>query len=100
MSLFHSLCKTIVYQQLAGKAAKTIFDRFVKLFVGEDAAADAFPTPAEIVSASVEKLRTAGLSERKVNPQHVCPSCLANQPVTNRRTGLVHPGPGQARGQQ
>ena len=30
---FNSLCRSIVFQQLSGKAAKTIFDRFKNLYL-------------------------------------------------------------------
>ena len=32
---FWSLCRSIIYQQISGKAAKTISDRFIALFPSE-----------------------------------------------------------------
>jgi len=57
---FFVLAKSIIYQQLAGKAAKTIFDRFEALCEGEI-------TPQKVQRLSIDKLKTAGLSERKAN---------------------------------
>jgi DNA-3-methyladenine glycosylase II len=55
---FHSLAEAIVYQQLNGKAAETIFERFAAL-AGE-------PLTAEgILKLSDEKMRGAGLSKQK-----------------------------------
>jgi len=59
---FHSLCQAIVYQQLSGKAAGTIFGRFQALFEGT-----AFPTPAQILAQSPERLRSVGLSRPKTS---------------------------------
>jgi DNA-3-methyladenine glycosylase II len=55
---FHRLAEAIVYQQLNGKAALTIFKRFTAL-AGEPL------TPAEILSLSDEQLRAVGLSKQK-----------------------------------
>jgi len=57
---FASLLQTIVYQQLAGKAAEAIFGRVKAL------GANGFPTPEEILRASRVKLRRAGLSRQKI----------------------------------
>jgi DNA-3-methyladenine glycosylase II len=58
---FESLLRAIVYQQLAGKAAATIFGRVKAL--GSDGNC---PTPEEILRASKPKLRRAGLSRQKI----------------------------------
>lgn len=55
---FHSLAEAIVYQQLNGKAAVTIFKRFA------DAAGDPV-TPAGILELSEQQLRAVGLSKQK-----------------------------------
>src|ERR1700722_8631946 len=55
---FHSLAEAIVYQQLNGKAAATIFKRFTAL-AGEP------PTPEGILRLSNEQMRGAGLSKQK-----------------------------------
>jgi DNA-3-methyladenine glycosylase II len=55
---FSSLAEAIVYQQLNGKAAVTIFKRFVAL-AGEPL------TPEGILRLSDEQLRSVGLSKQK-----------------------------------
>lgn len=55
---FASLAESIVYQQLNGRAAATIFDRFAAL------AGDPL-TPAGILKLSDEQLRSVGLSKQK-----------------------------------
>lgn len=55
---FHSLAEAIVYQQLNGKAALTIFKRFAAL-VGEPL------TPEGILKVTDEQLRSVGLSKQK-----------------------------------
>jgi DNA-3-methyladenine glycosylase II len=55
---FHSLAEAILYQQLNGKAAATIFGRFAAL------AGDPL-TPAGILKLSDEQLRSVGLSKQK-----------------------------------
>jgi 3-methyladenine DNA glycosylase/8-oxoguanine DNA glycosylase len=55
---FHSLAEAIVYQQLNGKAAATIFNRFTAL--------TRHPvTPEGILKLSAEQLRAVGLSKQK-----------------------------------
>lgn len=69
---FESLVSGILSQQVSGAAAKAIKARFIALF-DPAASADAtttteskkFPTPSQVVAVSLEKLRTAGLSQRK-----------------------------------
>src|SRR5208282_4775258 len=55
---FHSLAEAIVYQQLNGKAAETIFQRFAAL-AGEPL------TPEGVLQLSDEQMRGAGLSKQK-----------------------------------
>ena len=57
---FKSLTRSIVYQQLSGKAAKTISDRFILLY--ED---KSYPTPVDVINTDHEKLRSVGLSNSK-----------------------------------
>ena len=57
---FHSLARAIVYQQLSGKAALTIFNRLT-------AAAKADPlTPESILKLRSARMRTLGLSKQKM----------------------------------
>jgi DNA-3-methyladenine glycosylase II len=60
--LMEELIEAIINQQLSGKAADTIYSRFLKLF-----RTDKFPTPEQILKADVEKLRSAGMSYSKAN---------------------------------
>lgn len=55
---FHNLAEAIVYQQLNGKAAATIFERFAAL-AGEPL------TPEGILKLTDEQLRSVGLSKQK-----------------------------------
>jgi 3-methyladenine DNA glycosylase/8-oxoguanine DNA glycosylase len=54
------LLRSIVYQQLSGKAAATILDRVNQIF-----APRAAPTPRGLLEISPERLRAAGLSAAK-----------------------------------
>jgi DNA-3-methyladenine glycosylase II len=56
---FHSLAEAIVYQQLHGKAAATIFKRLT------DAAGGRL-TPENILKLSEEQMRAVGLSKQKL----------------------------------
>ena len=74
---FASLARSIIFQQLSGKAAGTIFGRFVALFQdggaeglsstpGWDPFRQPFPEPARVLALEDEPLRTVGLSRQKV----------------------------------
>ncbi len=58
---FASLSRAIVYQQLNGTAARSIYER-VKTTIG----GTTFPSPQQIVDAPSRMLRRAGLSRAKV----------------------------------
>ena len=75
---FRSLARAIIYQQLSGKAAGTIYVRFLALFEGGAEAEvhrrtdptwsplkEPFPPPPAILALSDEQMRTAGLSRQK-----------------------------------
>lgn len=57
---FGALARSIIFQQLSGKAAGTIHGRFVALFEEQQ------PTPEALLSLSDEQLRGAGLSRNKM----------------------------------
>jgi len=63
VSTFAALAKSIVYQQLTGKAAATIFGRVCTASRGRS---DRAPTPAAILALADEPLRAAGLSRSKL----------------------------------
>ncbi len=71
---FHSLAESILYQQLNGKAAATIFKRFTDL-AGEPL------TPEGILELSDEQLRGVGLSKQK--------SAYLKDLATKTRDGLL-----------
>ena len=56
---FAAVARSIVYQQLSGKAAGTIHARFEALFGGRS------PEPKELLKVKQPVLRAVGLSERK-----------------------------------
>ena len=58
---FGALVRSIVYQQLSGKAAGTIHGRLCALYGDRD------PTPAEILATPAETLRSVGLSRQKMS---------------------------------
>ncbi len=59
---FEMLIRSIVYQQLSGKAAKTIHDRMLKL-VGK-------LTPNYVLAKTQEELKSVGLSRQKASYLH------------------------------
>jgi 3-methyladenine DNA glycosylase/8-oxoguanine DNA glycosylase len=58
---FDAVCRSIIYQQLSGKAAATIHDRVLGLYGGRA------PLPAELAATSDEQLRGVGLSRQKLS---------------------------------
>ncbi len=77
---FRSLSRAIVYQQLSGRAAGTIYRRFLELFgrghsfdpavrrtsPAWDPLADEFPPPEAVLALGDDEMRAAGLSRQKV----------------------------------
>jgi DNA-3-methyladenine glycosylase II len=57
---FDALMRSIVYQQLSGKAASTILDRVLTLYGGR------YPRPAQLLETPESALRAAGLSRQKL----------------------------------
>ena len=57
---YAALLRSIVYQQLTGKAAAAILARVCALF-----GSDALPRPERVLAVSTERLRSAGLSGAK-----------------------------------
>lgn len=60
-SPYEALIEAVIYQQLTGNVAAKIFQRFVGLFPGAP-----FPAPAQVLAASDEAMRSAGLSRQKI----------------------------------
>ncbi|MDA1082282.1 MAG: DNA-3-methyladenine glycosylase 2 family protein [Gemmatimonadetes bacterium] len=61
---FGYVLRSVVYQQLSGKAAATIFGRVQALYGGKS------PTPEQLAGTPIPKLRAAGLSGRKAEYAH------------------------------
>lgn len=59
---FQALVRSIIYQQVTGKAAASIMAKFVALFPHAK-----FPTPKQVQGKSIEELRSAGLSGQKAS---------------------------------
>jgi DNA-3-methyladenine glycosylase II len=57
---FDALFRSIVYQQLSGKAASTILDRVLAVYGGR------YPRPAQFLETEDVMLRGAGLSRQKL----------------------------------
>ena len=57
---FWSLCRSIIYQQISGKAAKTISDRFLALF-----RSGINIQPTEVLDIDINSLYSVGLSRQK-----------------------------------
>ena len=58
---YEALVGAIIYQQLAGKAAQAILNRFKALYHGR------IPTPKQFLKSPESKLRSAGLSPQKIS---------------------------------
>ncbi|GAA98250.1 uncharacterized protein L969DRAFT_15957 [Mixia osmundae IAM 14324] len=71
VSPFRSLCSSILGQQISWLAARSIKYRFIRLWFPDlpekpdYSIVEPFPTPFQVASASVQHLRSAGLSQRK-----------------------------------
>lgn len=59
---FESLTRSIIFQQLSGKAAGTIYKRFLDIFNS-----DSFPLPSDVLKTEETQLRSVGLSYRKAS---------------------------------
>ena len=58
---FEALLRAVVYQQISGKAAATIYARFQALYGGRP------PKPTELLDTPLSELRSAGLSGQKAS---------------------------------
>lgn len=84
---FTTLSKSVVYQQLSIKAAGTIFSRLTALCGGEDRY-----TPETLLAQSVEDLRGAGLSGRKVEYLQGIATALLERRLDPSRWPRMHDG--------
>ncbi|NBC16232.1 MAG: DNA-3-methyladenine glycosylase 2 family protein [Bacteroidetes bacterium] len=97
---FQALLRSIVYQQLAGAAAATIYGRVQALFDGP-------PTPHALLALDDEALRGAGLSRNKTKaandlaakaldgavPDRAALDAMANEAIIDRLTAVWGIGP-------
>ena len=60
MAHFTAITRSIVFQQLSGKAASTIYNRFAALFDDET------PVAHKLIALSDEEMRAVGLSRQKI----------------------------------
>ena len=58
---YEALVGAIIYQQLAGAAARAILERFKKIYGGK------IPNPKQYLSTDESKLRASGLSPQKIS---------------------------------
>jgi len=58
---YRALVRSVVFQQLSGKAAATIHGRLLALYPDKD-----HPDPEELLATPAERLRGAGLSRQKI----------------------------------
>ena len=59
---FWSLCRSIIYQQISGKAAQVISERFINLFPSKKNL-----TPKQVIEADINDFYNVGLSKQKSN---------------------------------
>ncbi len=71
---FRELAEAVINQQLATKAAATIWRRFVELLKGE-------VTPENVIKFSAEELRTAGVSRQKAGYLHAMAQAVVSGEV-------------------
>tara|TARA_B100001758_G_scaffold199690_1_gene178190 strand:+ start:3641 stop:4279 length:639 start_codon:yes stop_codon:yes gene_type:complete len=59
---FWSLCRSIIYQQISGKAAQVISERFINLFPSKKDL-----TPKQVIETNINDFYNVGLSKQKAN---------------------------------
>ena len=57
---FWSLTRSVIYQQISGKAAKKISDRYLKLF-----SKGSKMSPVDVIKIDIEKIQNVGISRQK-----------------------------------
>ena len=77
---YRMLLRSVIYQQLAGAAARTIDTRLRAPWRGR------YPQPAVFLKAPDAQLRAAGLSRQKIKAVRSVAEAFAARDVTNRAT--------------
>ena len=80
---FHALVRSIIHQQVSGKAAASIMNKYLSLFPGQSATRP--PTPEQVVATPIETLRSAGLSGQKASYIHDTAAKFADGTITPQK---------------
>ncbi|MGI9626905.1 MAG: DNA-3-methyladenine glycosylase family protein [Longimicrobiales bacterium] len=83
-SHFESLARSIVFQQLATNAARSIYDRARAITPGPR-----FPNPPQVLETSDERFRQAGLSAAKTKAIKALATCCEDGTVRLRKVGKM-----------
>ena len=75
---FWALCRSIIYQQISGKAAKTISDRFLALF-----RSGINIQPREVLDIDINSLYSIGLSRQKASYMKNVAEAFVNKLINN-----------------
>ena len=75
---FWSLCRSIIYQQISGKAAKTISDRFLALF-----RSGINIQPTEVLDIDINSLYSVGLSRQKASYMKNIAEAFGNKQIND-----------------
>ena len=59
---FWSLCRSVIYQQISGKAAKKISDRYLSLYANGERM-----LPSEVIDINIKKIFKVGISRQKAS---------------------------------
>tara|TARA_B100001250_G_scaffold382514_1_gene375723 strand:- start:188 stop:826 length:639 start_codon:yes stop_codon:yes gene_type:complete len=59
---FWSLCRSVIYQQISGKAAKKISDRYLSLYANGERM-----LPSEVIDIDIKKIFKVGISRKKAS---------------------------------
>lgn len=82
---FHALLHAVAHQQLHGRAAQAIFQRFLALYPGTD-----FPSPEEILATDDDTLRGCGFSIAKIAAiRSIAEKTLEGVVPTRRMAGVM-----------
>ncbi|MEM7411761.1 MAG: DNA-3-methyladenine glycosylase 2 family protein [Myxococcota bacterium] len=76
---YRALVRSVIFQQLAGAAARAIDGRVRKPYRGR------YPAPARLLEAPDRQLREAGLSRQKIAAVRAVASAFADGTLSNRR---------------
>ena len=84
---FWSLCRSIIYQQISGKAAKTISDRFLALF-----RSGINIQPREVLDIDINSLYSIGLSRQKASYMKNIAEAFGNKLINDENFLMMNDG--------